>query len=580
MKSTSPCPIAKDTEVMDIGHRKEDSDRVPVHEESLYSRLQKHSLNASQVDRGFCGLQRSAMKEESTENGCPLRLMEVDDISESNDNGDSAEEERGIPDLTAEVEPKAVDNINSSSYKKGHYSTNACDSIRLSSTSQVHIQRLHTAEPISKDICRSRDYHHSSSPVQNKENENDFCGTTEQANCVNKRSKSNGKRFTPTDERDDRKTLNEESSDDDSSSLIEEKKGLRKVDYREDDASRDTSSRSDDEYCDINSANVITMEKYDDEKEVESEGCENSIAADATAATNRLSVEYCDLNSEGIVETKITTEDVLEWHNSMAARQEEEEEEESAVMKSDTFVRFDAKSEVSALDAMEMDSRDVTEESGAANFHNIQIANYNSDLTGHRNVEDRHDDGYALVKKSTSRRKEHALDMSSKLSRKSQKRLSSNKSKSKYGILMEGDENDSTGTKSHGKTGKSKNKSTRSQRRDRQRSATADIGEADDDSGIQGDIYEFNEKESNLEDIGILSIIRRGKHESRNASSSISASPVQEMQCNDEYNKAEPPVLVREEPWPPVDPVAQIEHSADSNSGVQLAENCDESLQR
>ncbi|XP_012223320.1 histone-lysine N-methyltransferase KMT5B-B isoform X1 [Linepithema humile] len=583
VKSASPCPIVKDTEMMDISHRKEDSDRVPVHEESLYSRLQKHhSSLASQVNRGFCGSQRPAVTEESSmENSCPLRLMEVDDISESNNNGDSAEEERGIPDLTAEVELKAVDNVNSSNYKKGHYSTNACDSIRLSSTSQVHIQRLHTAESISKDICRSRDYHHSSSPMRNKENENDPCDTVEQANCVNKRSKSNGKRFTSMDERDDRKEPDEDSSgefeDDDSPSLIEEKKDLRQADYREDDASHETSSRSDDEYCDINSANVMTMEKYDEEKEVESEGCENSIAADAT--TNRLdSVEYCDLNSEGVVETKISTEDVLEWHNSMVAHREEEEE--SVVMKSDTFVanvRFDAKSEVSALHAMEMDSRvDVTEESGVANFHNIQTANYNSDLTGHRNVEDGHD--HALMKKS-SRRKDHALDASSKSSRKSQKRLSSGKSKSKYGILTEGDENDSGGTKSH-KTGKSKNKSTRSQRRDRQRSATADIGEADDDSGIQGDIYEFNEKESNLEDIGILSIIRRGKHESRNASSSVTASPVQEMQCNDEYNKAEPPVLIREEPWPPADPGTQNEHSTDSSSGVQSAENCDESLQR
>ncbi|KAL6259179.1 hypothetical protein P5V15_009099 [Pogonomyrmex californicus] len=572
MKSASPClnnPVVKDMEVVDIGHRKDDSDRVPVHKENLYSRLQKHHLpNASEADRDFCVEQpRCTTTEESNENACPLRLTEVEDTGELNGDGDSAEDERGIPDLTAEVDPEAIDNVNSSSYKKGHYSTNACDSIRLSSTSQAHVpQRLHTAELIPEDTdCHSRDYHHSLSPVRHKENENNLCDTVERTSSVNKRSRSHGKRLSSTDEQNDRKTPNEESScefEDDDSLPVEEKKTLQS-EFQENDILHETSSRSDDECCDINSTKVIVVQKYAMEKEVESEGCESPIML-ATGRSD--SVEFCELNSEGIVEAKDDTKNVLKCYNDIVSNLGEEEK--NIVTKSDACVASidtDIRSRMAMLCATERDSRiNITDGNNTAIFNNVDTMNYNSDLTGHRNLDDNRDS--ASMKKSTSRRKDHASDTSSKSSRKSQKRLSS--AKSKYGMLTEGVQDD---LKSHSK-GKSKNKSIKSQRRDRQRSATAEIGEADDDSGIQGDIYEFSEKESNLEDIGILSIIRRGKHDSRHASS-ITVSPVQEVQCNDEYNKAEPPVLVPEEPWPPT--VSQSEHGTESNSGVQSKINCD-----
>ncbi|KYN06826.1 Histone-lysine N-methyltransferase Suv4-20 [Cyphomyrmex costatus] len=500
MKSASLClsnSVVKDTEVMDIGHRKEDSDREPVHKENLYSRLQKHHLpNASEMGHGFRMEQprQRIVAEESNEDACPLRLMKIEDTGESNGDGDSMEDDRGIPNLTAEIDPETVDNFNSSSYKKGHYSTNACDSIRLSSTSQAYVQqRLRTAASIPEDTnYRSRNYR-SSSPVRHKEGENNSCSMIEKANCISKRSKSYGKQFSSTDEQDNRKTPNEELSyeyeDDDSpSSLIEEKKTLQ-TNFRENDILHETNSRSDDEF----------------------------------------------LNQEG---------------------------EQDVVTKSDTYVasvESGVRSEMVMLRATEMNSRiNIMEENNAMIFNNVQIMNYNSDITSHMNLEDNRNS--ALSKKSTSK--------FLKSSRKLQKKLSS--VKSKFGVLTESVQDD---LKSHSK-GKSKNKSTKSQRRDRQRSATAEIGEADDDSGIQGDIYEFSEKESNLEDIGILSIIRRGKHESRHASSSsIAVSPVQDMQCNDEYNKAEPPVLIPEEPWPST--VAQNEHGVESNSDVQSRENCD-----
>lgn len=407
--------------------------------------------------------------------------------------------------------------------------------------------------------------------MRHKEGEDDSCDAAQQANYVNKRSKSQRKRLSSVDEQDDRKIPNEELSyefeDDDSPSPpIEEKKTLQS-DFRENDILHETSSRSDDECCDLNSAKVIVVQKYDVEKEVESEGCESPIAVDVSAASRSDSVEFCGLNSDGVVEAEANTENVLKCYSSTVSNQEEEE---SVVMKSDAYVagiESGVRSGIAMLCSTEMDSRiNITEGNNATVFSNVQITNYNSDLTGHTNLEDNRDP--MLIKRSTSRRKDHALDASSKSSRKLQKRLSN--AKAKFGMLMEDVQDDS---KNHGK-GKSKNKSTKSQRRDRQRSATAEIGEADDDSGIQGDIYEFSEKESNLEDIGILSIIRRGKHESRHtSSSSIAVSPVQEIQCNDEYNKAEPPVLVREEPWPPT--MAQSEHNTESNSGVQSRENCD-----
>lgn len=573
MKSASCLnPVVKDTEVADISHRKEDSDRVPVHKENLYSRLQKHHLsNASKMDHDFCMEQRQCtVAEESNENACPLRLMEVEDTGESNGDGDSMEDERGIPELVAEVDPQTVDNVNSSSYKKGHYSTNACDSIRLSSMSQTHVQQhLHTAESIPEDTnCRSRNYHHL--PIRNKENENNPYDVIEQVNCVNKCSKSHSNRFSSMDEQDARKTpnrlTNEESSyefeDDDSPPPPIEEKKMLQANFQENDILHETSSRSDDECCDLNAAKVIVVQKYDVEKEVESEGCESPITVDVSTVSRSDSVEFCSLNSEEVVEAEVNTENILKCYSSTGSNQEKEE----GMTKSDAYVTsVEPTIRMTTLSTTEMNSRiNITEGNDATVFSNVQTTNYNSNLTGHMSLEDNRD---PALKKSSSRRRDHALDVFSKSSRKLQKKLSS--AKSKFGVLTEDVQDDS---KSHSK-GKNKNKSTKSQRRDRQRSATAEIGEADDDSGIQGDIYEFSEKESNLEDIGILSIIRRGKHESRHASSSsIAVSSVQELQCNDEYNKTEPPVLVPEKPWPPT--IAQNEHGAESNS-VQSRGNCD-----
>lgn len=578
VKAASPClgnPVAKDTEVTDIAHRKEDSDRVLVHEESLYARLQKHSSSGSEASsHTFCVDERIVAEESSIETDCPLRLTEVECTSESN--GDSMEEERAIPDLTVEVDPKTrVDSVNSSSYKKGHYSTNACDSIQLSSTSHAHAQqRLHTAElvPVEDSTSHSRDHRRTPLPLREKESGNEPCD----ANCANKRSKTRNKRLCSMDEQDDRKSPNDELSykyEDDDSPLIDEEKTSRQVDFRKSDVTREASARLDDKYHDVNSARVI-VHKYTVSKEVKSEGCESPIVTEM-AANRSGSVKFCGLQPEKVVQAKTSTGNLLKCHNSAVSSQEE-----GTVTESDAYIAnvesdpLNPRATTLCGRAMEMDSRvNITAESNVADFSDVH--NY-TDLAGHRDLEGTRD--VALMKRSR-RKDHHASDASSRSSRKSQKK---SKSKSKHARSMEGIQDNVDGAKSQGKAGKSKNKSTKSQRRERQRSATAEIGEADDDSGIQGDIYEFNDKESNLEAVGLMSIIRRGKYESRHAATLIVESPVQEMQCNDDYNKTEPPVLVPEEPWPPSDSAARREHGTDSSNGVQSAENCDaeESLER
>jgi len=497
----------------------------------------------------------------------PLRLTEIECTNESN--GDLMEEERAIPDLTVEIDPKTVDSVNSSSYKKGHYSTNACDSIQLSSTSQTHMQqRLHTVELISEDsVSHPRDHH--TSPMRNEESGNEPCDADEDVNCTNKRSKICNSRLSSINEQDC-KMSNEESCKYKDNDLlpVEERKTLQ-IDLRKRDISHEMNTRLNDDCFDVNSQNVkIIVQKYTVDKKAESESCETPIVTEMTTNCSN-SVKFCGLHVED-VELKTSTGNLLQCHSNTVQSQKEETmtQSESYI----TNVETD-KPVTTTLCTMKIDSRvNITGESNATDFNNIP--NYN-DLAGHSNVEETSD--IASIKKS--RRKDHALDASSRSSRKSQKK---SKSKSKHGRLTEGIQDDVNGAKSQNKIGKNKNKSTRSQRRDRQRPATAEIGEADDDSGIQGDIYEFSEKESNLEDIGMLSIIRRGKHEPRHAASLIVASPVQEMQCNDDYNKTEPPVLVPEEPWPPSDSTTRRERGMDLSNGVQSEENrnVEESLER
>ncbi|XP_014484771.1 PREDICTED: histone-lysine N-methyltransferase Suv4-20 [Dinoponera quadriceps] len=565
VKSRSPClssSAIKDTEVADIGHRKEDSDRVPVHEESLYSRLQKQMHSSAEMERGFCAEETSA---ESSHEGpafpreSPLRLTEMVTGNESSGDSPAAaeeeeeeEEERGIPDLTAEVDtPKTVDNVNSSTYKKGHYSTNACDSIRLSSTSQVDVTRL--PEPAAEGTCRA-----SSPNARLNGSEN---GSAEPAS---KRSKSQSRQFAES-----RKASEESSREferDASSPSAAGEKASRPVDLRESDAQVVVAPRGAED-CDA----IASQKRPSVDRKAASESCESAVIAVSDAVTRSDSVGFSGLHPEGAEDAAAaSTGDVFKCRGSSTLPSQED----CPAARSDgAYVAGAERSDVKTDLTMALCAADgrVTFEGSGADFGGVQTASY-GDLTGL--------DAFTSSSKRSSSKRKDPSDGSSR-SRKAQKRLSSGKSKSKHGAPLEDRHSPAAdgGSLAKSKSSKSKNRSTRSQRRDRQRSATAEIGEADDDSGIQGDIYEFSEKESNLEDIGILSIIRRsGKHESRHHhhhhhASSIS-SHLQEMQCNEDYSKTEPPVLVAEEPWPPA-PSRSEHHAAEPSNGVQSTANCD-----
>ena len=76
---------------------------------------------------------------------------------------------------------------------------------------------------------------------------------------------------------------------------------------------------------------------------------------------------------------------------------------------------------------------------------------------------------------------------------------------------------------------------TRSQKKGPQQGVPTSIGTADDDSGIQ-DIYEFTEKESNLEDISLpnrVCNIREKYSESRNTTAEVMAALEPWQTCND-----------------------------------------------
>ncbi|XP_023287787.1 uncharacterized protein LOC105696606 [Orussus abietinus] len=118
-------------------------------------------------------------------------------------------------------------------------------------------------------------------------------------------------------------------------------------------------------------------------------------------------------------------------------------------------------------------------------------------------------------------------------------------------------------SKSRSKTSRSGGRFTRSQKRRKTvrpkitaETVTASAeGVADDDSGIQGDIYEFNERESNLEDIR-ASVGRREKQEDAR----LGHDALRLQEC-----KSQPPVLVPQEPWPPGD--GHRNRFVDSDSG-------------
>ena len=90
---------------------------------------------------------------------------------------------------------------------------------------------------------------------------------------------------------------------------------------------------------------------------------------------------------------------------------------------------------------------------------------------------------------------------------------------------------------------------TRSQKKDIEKVTTVTaVGATDDDSGIQGDIYEFNEKDSNLESISLSSVMRH-KFERRSPNPETL---LHENRCLEEVKPE--PSLFSQDGWTPNDP--------------------------
>ena len=112
---------------------------------------------------------------------------------------------------------------------------------------------------------------------------------------------------------------------------------------------------------------------------------------------------------------------------------------------------------------------------------------------------------------------------------------------------------------------------TRSQKKDVEKVTTvAVVGAADDDSGIQGDIYEFSEKDSNLENVSLTSVMRH-KFERRSPNQ-----VVMHLQDNrsEEEVKVEPELISRDR-WTHND-LQDRSHNFNINQSEKISEKVEE----
>ena len=253
------------------------------------------------------------------------------------------------------------------------------------------------------------------------------------------------------------------------------------------------------------------------------------------------------------------------WRNERDAIQREEIEQSSIF----NAARFDESQADRINEELRTRQDEQAEESEEGlsypivNEHENTVANLedSSDSSSHKRSEDNRsltlkrpgetiDDIIESVRRSRKRNK-HNADGSTKSSKSSK----SSKRGKATASFENGEEERISRSKGRSKVSKGNGRLTRSQRRNRQKvmsggaTAAGVVGVADDDSGIQGDIYEFSEKESNLEDVP--SSIRPQKYEYRDMENVQSR--LQDSSRYSDYSSksSEPPVLQPQEPWPP-----------------------------
>ncbi|XP_050583330.1 histone-lysine N-methyltransferase Suv4-20 isoform X1 [Bombus affinis] len=565
-KAGSPClnsSIINNIELEDISHRKEDSDRVD--EEIVYSRLHKtHSKsNLNEETNNVCHVQtlHHDVLEEST---CSVECSDLTFIKNNKELNSKLINEKEIPDIIIGINSNSVGNINTSNSKKEHYSTNSCDSVHISSMPESRLDDLHKAnesEIISQENRQSRTCHYDLSSVENSKDTNDISTTPIKSNnCVKK--------------------------------YLELEKQLIKKEKEKcyDSTSKDYSCKNDEQISlvhiksptnsnFIETDTISTFDIHTSDKDLKKSDPTNSNILVKYLLENETN-KFDRFISESSKSTDNSEHDKINFVKENMDIENSEENCQNDIMKNNMYVVNVATSEIKSENTeiietctTNLNSRIDPYREDNENFSTMETNDYSE--INKCNVEDTHNtilknDSLPTTLKSHKSRKKLLSEKKSTIS----------ELREELETIVEHKMTDNMVTsisKTRSKAEKTKSRLTRSQKRDRKKIATTEIGVADDDSGIQGDIYEFSEKESNLEDIRIPSIMRR-KQETRHTPGLTSH--LQEMQYNDEYNKAEPPVLLPQEPWPPTS--CNQNQLLDSDGNSQSRENSidSESLNR
>ncbi|KZC11721.1 Histone-lysine N-methyltransferase Suv4-20 [Dufourea novaeangliae] len=502
--------IPKNIEIEGITHRKEDSDRVELAEEVVYSRLHKlHSESSiDQEIHDICHVQtlHHDVIEQSICSDLQKKCSPI--LVKNNRELDSRSiDAKEICDI--EVTSNSVDNAKASDSRKDQYSTNTCDSIHLSSISDTRLDHLDEAsnkELIPQEKHQSRICRYGLSSIDNPEDvkKNVSVTAVKSNNCVKKLFDL------------EQQNLNEHKKE-----------------------------------------NFETLGKEDFCK-VEEQMSSIHVKSPKHSNFTESKRSVCAL-----LDTQNSVKDAVLTHQN------------DLLLKNNMYIMNVEKPKLIETYITDADSR-VQPCKESNKDCGVLVPNNYSDVTTNNTSEVSQN---FILKQSLQ---ENEISNVTFRSHKSRKKLLNDKKsitscpKEELGTVVE---HKTTGntiasvSKTRNNLVKTKSRLTRNQKRDRQKLAAADISVADDDSGIQGDIYEFSEKESNLEDVRIPSIMRRTKQESR--PSSVLTSHLQEMQYNDECNKAEPPVLVPQEPWPPTS--CNQNQLTDSDGSNQSRENSNDS---
>lgn len=569
-KAGSPClngSIINNIELEDISHRKEDSDRVD--EEIVYSRLHKtHSKsNLNEETNNVCHVQtlHHDVLEESTCSNLQRECSDLTFIKDNKELNSKLINEKEIPDIIVEINSNSVGNINTSNSKKEHYSTNSCDSVHISSMPENRVDDLHKAnesEIISQENRQSRTCHYNLSSVENSIDINDISATPIKSNnCVKK--------------------------------YLELEKQLLKKEKEKcyDPISKDYSCKNDEQISlvhiksptnsnFIETDTISTFDIHTSGKDLKKSDPTNSNILVKYLLENETN-KFDRFISESSKSTDNNEHDKVNFVKENTDIENSEENcQNDIIMKNNMYVVNVATSEIKSENTeiietctTNLNSRIDLYREDNENFSTMEINDYSE--INKCNLEDTHNtilknDSLPTTLKSHKSRKKLLSEKKSTISELREELETVVEHKMTDNMIA-------SISKTRSKAEKTKSRLTRSQKRDRKKIATTEIGVADDDSGIQGDIYEFSEKESNLEDIRIPSIMRR-KQETRHTPGLTSH--LQEMQYNDEYNKAEPPVLLPQEPWPPAS--CNQNQLLDSDGNSQSRENSidSESLNR